>query len=162
MRITLDTNVLVSAFISRAGYPARVLDILLTLEDVQLVLSDEIIREFKRVMSRDELLIRLDYGLNDVEELAKLFRKTSRMIKVTSEFRAVREDPADNAILNTAYDGRCDFIVSGDSHLLNIKKFRGIRILSPRRMLALLSKRYGRLVSSKAINELPSNQGHYH
>jgi putative PIN family toxin of toxin-antitoxin system len=91
MRTTLDTNVLVSAFISRAGYPARVLDIALTLEDVQLVLSDEIVREFMRVMSRDELLIRLDYTLASVEELAKLLRKTSRMIKVRSEFRAVRD-----------------------------------------------------------------------
>jgi hypothetical protein len=157
MRITLDTNVLVSAFISRAGYPARVLDVALTLEDVQLVLSDEIVREFIRVMSRGELLIRLDYTLDDVEELARLLRKASRMIKVRSDFRAVREDPADNAVLNTAYDGRCDFIVSGDHHLLNLKKFRGIRILSPGRMLNTLSKRYGRFVSGKAISESPSD-----
>ena len=79
------------------------------------------------------------------------------MIKVTSRFRAVKEDPADNAILNTAYDGRCDFIVSGDHHLLSLKKFRAIRILSPGRMLSLLSKRYGRFVSSRAISESPSD-----
>ena len=157
MRITLDTNVLVSAFISRTGHPARVLDIALTLEDVQLVLSDEIIREFKRVMSREELLVRLGYTLDDVEDLAKLLRKTSRMIKVTSRFRAVKEDPADNVVLNTAHDGRCDFIVSGDHHLLNLKEFRAIRILSPDRMLNLLSKRYGKFLSRKAISEPPSD-----
>jgi hypothetical protein len=133
------------------------LDIALTLEDAELVLSDEIVREFVRVMSRDELFIRFDYTLAKVEELAKLLRKTSRMIKVRSQFRAVREDPADNAILNTAYDGRCEFVVSGDHHLLNLKKFRGIRILSPRQMLDLLSRRYGRFVSSKAISESPSD-----
>ena len=157
MRITLDTNVLVSAFISKTGHSARVLDIALTLEDVELVLSDEIVREFVRVMSRDELLIRFDYTLASVEELVKLLRKTSRMIKVRSKFRAVREDPADNAILNTAYDGRCEFVVSGDHHLLNLKRFRGIRILSPRQMLDLLSRRYGRFVSSKAISESPTD-----
>jgi hypothetical protein len=157
MRITLDTNVLVSAFISKTGHSARVLDIALTLEDVELVFSDEIVREFVRVMSRDELLIRFDHTLADVEELVRLLRKTSRMIKVRSEFRAVREDPADNAILNTAYDGRCEFVVSGDHHLLNLKKFRGIRIISPRQMLDLLSRRYGRFISSKAISESPSD-----
>jgi len=157
MRITLDTNVLVSAFISKTGHSARVLDIALTLEDVELVFSDEIVREFVRVMSRDELLIRFDHTLADVEELVRLLRKTSRMIKVRSEFRAVREDPADNAILNTAYDGRSEFVVSGDHHLLNLKKFRGIRIISPRQMLDLLSRRYGRFISSKAISESPSD-----
>ena len=133
------------------------MDVVLTLEDVELVLSDEIAREFLRVMSRDELLFRFDYTLADVEELVRLLKKTSRMIKVRSSFRAVREDPADNAILNTAYDGRCEFIVSGDHHLLNLKKFRGIRILSPRQMLDLLSRRYGRFVSSKAISESPTD-----
>ena len=157
MRIALDTNVLVSAFISKRGHSARVLDVVLTLEDVELVLSDEIAREFLRVMSRDELLFRFDYTLADVEELVRLLKKTSRMIKVRSNLRAVREDPADNAILNTAYDGRCEFIVSGDHHLLNLKKFRGIRILSPRQMLDLLSRRYGRFVSSKAISESPTD-----
>jgi putative PIN family toxin of toxin-antitoxin system len=63
MRITLDTNVLVSAFISKTGYSARVLDIALTLEDVELVLSEEVVREFMQVMSRDELLIRFDHTL---------------------------------------------------------------------------------------------------
>jgi uncharacterized protein len=157
MRITLDTNVLVSAFISKRGHSARVLDVVLTLEDVELVLSDEIAREFSRVMSRDELLFRFDHTLADVKELVRLLKKTSRMIKVRSNFSAVREDPADNAILNTAYDGRCEFIVSGDHHLLNLKRFRGIRILSPRQMLDLLSRRYGRFVSSKAISESPTD-----
>ena len=157
MRITLDTNVLVSAFISKSGHSARVLDVVLTLEDVELVLSDRIAREFLRVMSMDELLFRFDYTLADVEELVRLLKKTSRMIKVRSNFRAVREDPTDNAILNTAYDGRCEFIVSGDHHLLNLKKFRGIRILSPGHMLDLLSRRYGRFVSSKAISESPTD-----
>ena len=153
MRITLDTNVLVSAFISKRGHSARVLDIVMTLEDVELVLSDEIVREFSRVMSRDELLFRFGHSLADVEELVGLLKKTSRMIRVRSKFRAVKEDPADNAILNTAHDGRCEFVVSGDHHLLNLRRFRGIRILSPRQMLDLLSRRYGRFVSSKAISE---------
>jgi len=124
---------------------------------VELVLSEEIVREFVQVMSRDELLIRFDHTLANVEELVKLLRKTSRMIKVRSELRAVREDPADNAILNTAYDGRCEFVVSGDHHLLNLKKFRGISILSPKQMLDLLSRRYGRFVSSRATSESPSH-----
>ena len=79
------------------------------------------------------------------------------MIKVRSKFKAVKEDPADNAILNTAYDGKCEFVVSGDHHLLELKKFKGIRILSPRQMLDLMSRRYGSFVSGKAISGSPTD-----
>lgn len=141
MRITLDTNVLVSAFVSKTGHSARVLDIVLTLEDIELVLSEEIIQEFVRVMSRNELLVRFDYDPADVEELANLLRKPARIVRVKSKFNAVRQDPADNVVLNTAHDGKCEFIVSGDHHLLDLKTFKGISIFTPRQMLDLLSKR---------------------
>jgi putative PIN family toxin of toxin-antitoxin system len=139
MRVVLDTNVLVSAFISRTGNSARVLDVALTLEDVQLVLSEQIIREFVRAMSRDELLVRFDYTLANVEELARLLRKTSQMIEVRSEFKAVKEDPADNMILNAAHDGKCEFVVSGDKDLLCLGTFRGIRIVRASEFMGLLA-----------------------
>jgi len=151
MRITLDTNVLVSAFISKTGHSARVLDIVLTLEDLELVLSEEIVKEFIRVMSRDELLVRFDYALADVEEWANLIRKSARIVSLKSKFKIVRGDPADNVVLNTARDGKCEFIVSGDHHLLDLKTFKGISVFTPRQMLDLLSKRFGRFVLSKAM-----------
>jgi len=150
MRITLDTNVLVSAFISKTGHSARVLDIVLTLEDLELVLSEEIIQEFIRVMSRDELLVRFDYSPANVEERANLIRKSARIVSLKSKFKIVREDPTDNVVLNTAHDGKCEFIVSGDHHLLDLKTFKGISVFTPRQMLDLLSKRFGRFVLSKA------------
>jgi predicted nucleic acid-binding protein len=33
-------------------------------------------------------------------------------------------------ILNTVYDGRADFIVTGDKALLRLKRFKKIKILS--------------------------------
>ena len=45
MRIVLDTNVLVSAFISKDGNPAALLDVALTLPEIEVVLSDEILGE---------------------------------------------------------------------------------------------------------------------
>ncbi len=151
MKVLLDTNVLVSAFISKLGHSAKVLDVILTLEDTELVLSEEIVQEFVRVMSRGELLARFDYSIADVEERANLLRKSAKIVRVKSKFKPVKEDPADNVVLNTAYDGKCEFIVSGDHHLLNLRKFRGIGILAPRQILNLLSKRFGRFVLTKAL-----------
>jgi len=54
MRITLDTNVLVSAFIAKHGHPALLLELAVTLEGIQLVLSEPILRELEDVLSRDK------------------------------------------------------------------------------------------------------------
>jgi putative PIN family toxin of toxin-antitoxin system len=39
---------------------------------------------------------------------------------------AVLEDDADNRVLECAIDGRADFIISGNHHLLDLREFRGI------------------------------------
>lgn len=44
---------------------------------------------------------------------------------------AVRDDPADNRILEAAAAGHADRIVSGDRDLLELGMWRGIRIIRP-------------------------------
>ncbi len=43
----------------------------------------------------------------------------------------IDEDPEDDKILECAFDSGVDYIISGDSHLLDLKDFKGIEILSP-------------------------------
>ena len=50
----------------------------------------------------------------------------------------MKEDPDDDVILRTAYDGKADYIVSGDNHLLSMGEFRGIKILAVDEMLKIL------------------------
>jgi len=101
-------------------------------------------------MSRNELLARFDYSPANVEEWANLIRKSARTVRLKSKFKIVRQDPADDVVLNTTYDGKCEFIVSGDHHLLDLKTFKGISVFTPRQMLNVLSKRFGRFVLSEA------------
>jgi predicted nucleic acid-binding protein len=53
----------------------------------------------------------------------------------------VCRDKHDDIVLATALAGKADFIVTGDDDLLALKKFRGIRILSPRNFLEFLDRR---------------------
>jgi len=53
-----------------------------------------------------------------------------RMVHVKSRFKAVKEDPDDDIIVRVAYDAKADYVVSGDKHLLALKEFKGIRILT--------------------------------
>jgi putative PIN family toxin of toxin-antitoxin system len=59
----------------------------------------------------------------------------ARIVQVKSRFKVVKEDPDDDIIVRTAYDGKADYIVSGDKHLLSMKEFKGIRILTVEEML---------------------------
>ncbi len=52
------------------------------------------------------------------------------MIHIKNALKIVESDPKDNMIIETAYEGRADLIVTGDGHLLEIEKFRGIKIVT--------------------------------
>lgn len=149
MRITLDTNILVSAFISKYGYPAKLLDLLLTLPNIKLILSNPILDEFKEVMVREEVTQRFHYSTKDVETFVKTIRSIATTTRIKSKFEVVREDPKDDMILNTAYDGRAEYIVSGDRHLLKLKRFKNIKIVSPRQIMEVITERFGELIVSK-------------
>lgn len=146
MRITLDTNVLVSAFISKLGHPANLLELCITVEDIDLILSRPILKEFKEVLERDEVRERFAYTSQDIENIITRLRYSSTVIAPRSRFKIVKEDPKDDVILRTAYDGKVDYIVSGDKHLLNLRKFRGIRIVSPTEMTKAISTKFPEFV----------------
>ena len=146
MRIVLDTNVLVSAFISKLGHSARILDLVSMFEEIQLVLSESILDEFEDVLSRDEVKERFGYSDRDIELLAQSAREISTIVEARSGFKIVKQDPKDDAVLNTAYDGKADYIVSGDHHLQNLKNLRGIKIVNPRQMMKIITRRFGEFI----------------
>ena len=146
MRIVLDTNVLVSAFISKDGNPAALLDVALTLPEIEVVLSDEIPGEFGDVLSRRKVRERFHYSQEDVSGFVRIIRNAVSIVKPTSNIKLVEDDPDDDVIINTAYDGKADYIVSGDSHLKAMKEFKGIVILSPKMMLDTIVKRFGDII----------------
>jgi predicted nucleic acid-binding protein len=48
------------------------------------------------------------------------------------------KDPADDRILECAVEGEVDYLVSGNKHLLDVKEFRGIKIVTARQILEIL------------------------
>jgi predicted nucleic acid-binding protein len=55
-----------------------------------------------------------------------------------ASFKVVLKDPNDE-ILNTAYSGRAEFIVTGDRHLLVLEKFKKTKIININQMLVAAS-----------------------
>jgi putative PIN family toxin of toxin-antitoxin system len=139
VEVVFDVNILVSSLISK-GKP-RELWLKAVSGEFQLVLSRRIIEEFVEVISRPKFQRYL--GERDVLDFLEALSTRARIVRTRSRLRIIREDPEDNSILAAAYDGRADYIVSGDRHLLGLREFEGIKIVTVERILELLQSRAG-------------------
>jgi len=137
MKVVLDTNVLVSALI-KAGKP-RELIFRIIKGKVQLVLSRSILEEFLEVT--DDPRIRRYVDEDDIIAFLRVLGSIAKIVRVRSKFKVVKEDPDNDVILRTAKDGRVNYIVSGDRHLLSLGEFRGIKIVTVNEILKLLKER---------------------
>ncbi len=134
MRALLDTNVLISALI-KAGKPRELINKLA--RDKQIFLSKAILEEFLDVI--EDPNVAKYTSEQDVAVFLKTLGIAARIVQVKSRFKVVKADPDDDIILRAAYDGKADYVVSGDKHLLSLKEFKGIKILTVQEMLNILS-----------------------
>jgi putative PIN family toxin of toxin-antitoxin system len=134
MQVVLDANVIVSGIICTKGAPAQVLASWQG-ERFDLVTSADILAELERVLHYPKLRER--YRLPD-EEIGPFLRLLRRhTVHIEGEAR-LSIDPTDNRHLECAVAGKAQYIVSGDRHLLELKEYRGIQILTPREFLVAL------------------------
>ena len=132
LRVVLDTNVLVSAIISD-GKSRQLLRKGIA-NQFTIITSNLILRELATVLRRPKFKT----SEEEINRIILALGRVAQVVSVKSRFQVVREDPKDDMILETAYDGSADVIVSGDSHLLALQNFRGIKILTVQSMLELI------------------------
>ena len=124
MKIVFDTNVLISSLWGDS-ISNKLLIRLLERKD-ELFTSIEILNEFKRVLKRD-----FKYNEIMTEETIIKLLDIFRLIKPWKKIDVIKEDPADNKILECAASSKSDFILSYDNHLLKLIEFKGIKIMTP-------------------------------
>jgi putative PIN family toxin of toxin-antitoxin system len=133
-RIVLDTNVLISALI-KPGKP-RALLLEIAKGKFQLVLSRQILDEFARTVADPKISRYVDE--EDITRYMKVIGSAATIVSVKSRFRVVKQDPSDDIILRTAYDGKARYVVTGDEHLLSLKQYRRVKILTISEALEML------------------------
>lgn len=132
MRVVLDTNTLLSA-IGWAGPPSLILTALIEGRHT-LVISPPLLSELTRALTYPRLrhvstLPWIPTGLAWLHQPEHIVIPRERIGVVTA-------DPSDNMVLEAALAGRADAVVTGDRHLLRLRVFRGIPILTARRFAA--------------------------
>jgi len=134
VRVVLDTNIIISAFISPLGAPAEIFELFLEGNIINYT-SEEIIKEVVIVIHRPEFIGCIEH--HDKQFMLDNFRTLSLIIKPNSKDKVIKEDPKNDKFINCALDANAT-IISGDKHLLSLGKYEGITILSPREFLERL------------------------
>ena len=131
MRVILDTNVFLSG-IHWDGASSKVLKEWF-LNKFTLVSSLEINRELFSQFK--------DFKINmETEEIhfwESLILEKAVFVIPKIRVTAVKDDPDDNKFIEAALEGKADYIVSQDNHLLKLKEFKGIKIITPDKFIRL-------------------------
>lgn len=124
MKAVFDTNVLVSAF-EFGGIPYELFKRGIS-GKFELVTSAAILLEMATVLHD-----KFDWIPSDIQDQIALVYKVAKVIRPLTKVN-VSKDETDNKILECAIDGNADYVITGDKkHLLSLKKFEGIKIISP-------------------------------
>lgn len=132
LRIVLDTNVLLSAIVCN-GKPRKLFQMGID-GKYKTLISKEILDELSEVIQRPKFKMTSE----DIVRIVSALMETCENVRVTSNFEVISNDPDDNIIINTAYDGNADYIVSGDKDIRDLKNFKKIKIVSVDKMLKIL------------------------
>jgi len=137
MRVILDTNILLSALLSSAGAPAKLIDAW-ERNKFMLVACDQLVAELREVAGRPFLRRRLRGSV--AESLAAGVRDFSLFIHdLPSGPRA--PDSKDSYLLALAQAAAAEFLVTGDKQLIALRHYRSTRIVPPSAMIAALKAR---------------------
>ena len=122
MRVVFDTNVLISAFVVPGSQGERAF-LLAQANRFELHTSVAILTETARVLRR-----KFDQDEDDIKQALRQISRAAVVSKPVAKLRVV-DDGADNRILECALDNRADLVVTGDRHLLKLRRFEDIPIV---------------------------------
>jgi putative PIN family toxin of toxin-antitoxin system len=138
LRIVLDTNVVLSALLSR-GTPYRLLHIIRQREDIKLFSSEMLLEELADVLTRPGPARRLELVNAKARQMLADYVEAVDLVTPLATPRTVPDDPDDDHVIAAAIAAGADVIASGDRHLLGLGTHGDIRILRPADVLASIA-----------------------
>ena len=131
-RVIIDTNVLISGIVF-GGKPRQILD-LLSEQLIVVIVAEEFFTELRRKIST-----KFPEFMDDLERVEKLLKRDAVMVKLGKMQITVCRDPDDNKFIESAIQGGCNYIISGDKDLLVLECYNDIQIIKPADFLTRFS-----------------------
>lgn len=128
MRLVLDTNTVISGLLWH-NKPAALIHAALE-GRISLFTSAELLLELEDVLPRQNLKQRVTASRLSAAQLAARYAMLAKSIQPALITPVITNDPDDDHVLACALAAQANLIVSGDSDLLNLKRYQGIEILT--------------------------------
>lgn len=132
MKAVLDTNVLISSTLW-AGSANKTL-LLLIGKNAKLYTSRAILEEYAEIVRRE-----FPQVTEKLPQLMENILSFSTIAETSVRLDVVKADPDDNRIIECAVASQAEFILTYDKHLLKLKEYEGVKILTPENMRRLLN-----------------------
>jgi len=137
-KVVFDTNVWIAIIFNKTL--GQEFNNLFENEKIEVFASEKILKELARILNYPKIVSYFrKVGLTSENSLREISKKVTIVSPVEKIYK-IRKDPSDNIFLECAIESKTKFIVSGDRHLLKLKKFRNIKILTPREFLDIFAK----------------------
>jgi putative PIN family toxin of toxin-antitoxin system len=128
IKVVLDNNVYISALFWK-GAPYQIFKKVLEGTILNFI-SPQILEELK-----EKLLEKFKLPPDKIKEFLEIIVFNSQIVYPKKKLNIVKKDPSDNKILECALEAKTSFIISGDRHLLEIREYKGIKIVTPKEFL---------------------------
>ena len=130
MRVVLDTNIFISAFVIPGSLVEKAILNIIEEED-SLLISAHIIDEVLSVLSS-----KFGRDREGLSHVAVALSELAELVKPARRIKLLKDEP-DNRILECAIYGEADLLVTGDKKILQLQEYKGVKIISLREYLEL-------------------------
>ena len=122
MKAVFDTNIFISAFVIPGSQGDQAF-LLARRKRFDLYTSVAILTE-----TANKLREKFDQSEDDIKLALRLISRAAKVLQPAARLKVLSDGP-DNRILECAVEAGADIIVTGDRHLLKLKKFQNIPII---------------------------------
>ena len=125
MKVTVDTNFLISATQWDYSVAHRLLKKLI-LSDAEISTTQDILDETAEVFERD-----FEYNKDEIKNIIKKILLFTKLVEPKQKVDVIKDDPDDNKVIACAIESSSEYIITYDKHLLKLKEYKGIKIITP-------------------------------
>ena len=136
VRVVIDTNVYISG-LTFTGKPNEVLELMIK-EKIEVYISPFILGEIETILKKT-----FGWDEEQVKKALNQIKRKATQIRPKDKVSIVKQKDSDNRIIECAIEAKAQYLVSGDTkHLLPLKQYRGIEIISPAKFLEAMPLLY--------------------
>lgn len=156
LKVVIDTNVLISGTFW-SGPSANIIK-LIEDNEIIFIITPKILAEYNEVMNYDEIKQKIKNHKECAEAVQKILQ-LGISLDPQEKLNAIKNDPDDNKFIEAAVAGKVDYLITKDEkHILPLKQFRGIKIVTPDEFLEYIEKLGWMMLGEKALKKLWDNE----